>query len=823
MSGQRELSAAPLLDQLPLPDWVPLHQDLWSHIVLVTDSLVPPNLNRLLGADPGLSVAALCSLPAGTRAAVNSIRELALELRPERLLASLVAGPLEQLSLRLCTPWLQRLWTHSVACAHAARSIAYSRDNLDPDMAYLAGLLHELGLLAASVPAGQQLLELYRSLRPGDNVLAAERAALGMSHVELGRRLARRWRLPRWLQQVVAWHHHAADPLSQRLNGPLLGVVSEAHHRLADTPYCLEGPEPSEPLGPLPWQAAEPVLASAARGVRQAATLLADNTCREREWLGLALTRRCVELLAEVSVADSELDWQQRARLRFERLCEPAPWQTLLELIAQTVQEAAEPAAVLLYCRQDRHGHVGGWASFHAELARSFQWQLPAEGNGTDPLHAVLGQLPELWRTRPYQRLELWAEPGVAVELVVWLGSVAEPDRADRLEQAAALARSWLQHRQLSEQIESELDEAAAALERQQGEFERALQEAKLAALAQFAAGAGHEINNPLAVISGRAQLLLADEQDGQRRRALEIIAEQAQRIHAMIVELMRFARPPEPHRQTFNLAAAIDRALQRLRHQAQQRNIRLLWKPPAEPILVEADCEQLAAAIECIVQNSIEAIGQEGTIELTTSREGRWVALRISDTGGGMSEQVRQHAFEPFYSGRDAGRGLGMGLPKAWRLVSINNGSISLDSTDDGTVATIRLPACSEPLQQRHRRYNASKVARASKPQARAQTSCRPLCRSYACIPASARAAWCLRPPHASSKRSCRLGCVSNQLQATGREFHKIVRRALEGVQPAVINVIVWLWIAAGRTRWRMELKREAGRVKARGEKPFR
>jgi len=314
----------------------------------------------------------------------------------------------------------------------------------------------------------------------------------------------------------------------------------------------------------------------------------------------------------------------------------------------------------------------------------------------------VLGQLPELWRAKPYRRLKLHEAPGTAVELLAWLGGFAESDRAERLAQVAELARSWLARRQLSEQSDADLDDAAAALERQQREFDRAVEEAKLAALAEFAAGAGHEINNPLAVISGRAQLLLADEQDQQRRRALEIIAEQAQRIHGMIVELMRFARPPQPQKQRLDIVAPIERALRRIRDRAAERNIRLIWKPPAEPALVEADCDQLVTAIECILQNSIEAIGEEGTIELSVARAGQGVALSISDTGGGMSDEVRRHAFEPFYSGRTAGRGLGMGLPKAWRLVRINGGSIALDSDQQGTTVTIRLPAQPEPLQQR-------------------------------------------------------------------------------------------------------------------------
>ena len=77
--------------------------------------------------------------------------------------------------------------------------------------------------------------------------------------------------------------------------------------------------------------------------------------------------------------------------------------------------------------------------------------------------------------------------------------------------------------------------------------FERRLEQLKLEALADFAAGAGHEMNNPLAVIAGRAQLLLGDETDPERRAALALIWAQAQRVHEMIADAMLFARPPAP------------------------------------------------------------------------------------------------------------------------------------------------------------------------------------------------------------------------------------------------------------------------------------
>ena len=92
-----------------------------------------------------------------------------------------------------------------------------------------------------------------------------------------------------------------------------------------------------------------------------------------------------------------------------------------------------------------------------------------------------------------------------------------------------------------------------------ESDFQRTLEVEKLESLAEFAAGAGHEINNPLAVISGRAQLFLREETDPERRRELAVINSQAMRVHEMIADLMLFARPPRPRSVTCDLVAILD------------------------------------------------------------------------------------------------------------------------------------------------------------------------------------------------------------------------------------------------------------------------
>jgi signal transduction histidine kinase len=225
-------------------------------------------------------------------------------------------------------------------------------------------------------------------------------------------------------------------------------------------------------------------------------------------------------------------------------------------------------------------------------------------------------------------------------------------------------------------------------------QFERAVEAAKLEAMAEFAAGAGHEINNPLTVISGRAQLLLRDESDPERRHALALISAQAMRVHEMIADMMLFARPPRPERQEADLLELVDRIILEFQPLAAQQDITIVRMSGNEPFQLFADPIQMAVATRAIVQNAIDAIGRSGRIEINLVQNDHEARIQVSDTGPGLSPDERRHAFDPFYSARPAGRGLGFGLSKAWRIVTNHGGRIDVESPPcGGAVFLICLP----------------------------------------------------------------------------------------------------------------------------------
>ena len=240
-------------------------------------------------------------------------------------------------------------------------------------------------------------------------------------------------------------------------------------------------------------------------------------------------------------------------------------------------------------------------------------------------------------------------------------------------------------------------------------EFEAAVEAAKLQALYNFAYGLSHEINNPLANIATRAQTILADEPDPERRRKLATIVQQAFRAHEMIADLMLFARPPAMRPEVVDLAKLADTVVAELAEQAREQGTILVRTGDAGPLVANVDPTQIAVALKALVQNALEAVKAGGSVEVVAERGQRSEVrgqdtphsalctprLSVTDTGPGIPPEVRPHIFDPYFCGREAGRGLGLGLSKAWRIAELHGGRIEVESeAGRGAIFTILLPS---------------------------------------------------------------------------------------------------------------------------------
>ncbi|HEX7379882.1 MAG TPA: HAMP domain-containing sensor histidine kinase [Pirellulales bacterium] len=230
--------------------------------------------------------------------------------------------------------------------------------------------------------------------------------------------------------------------------------------------------------------------------------------------------------------------------------------------------------------------------------------------------------------------------------------------------------------------------------------FDERFTAAKLAALAEFAAGAGHEINNPIAVICGRAQLLLEAETSPQRRHELAVINTQAMRVFEMISDMMLFARPPEPKLAACDVAVVARQVVLELQSKAADRQVALRFEGGGGSFVANADATQIAVVVRALCENAMAAAPRGGYVVVGVERgrvdgESGEVLLSVSDNGPGIAPAVREHLFDPFFSGRQAGRGLGMGLAKVGRIVTGHGGGIEVRTgAADGSTLTVSLPA---------------------------------------------------------------------------------------------------------------------------------
>jgi signal transduction histidine kinase len=214
--------------------------------------------------------------------------------------------------------------------------------------------------------------------------------------------------------------------------------------------------------------------------------------------------------------------------------------------------------------------------------------------------------------------------------------------------------------------------------------------------LEELAAGAAHELNNPLSVISGRAQLLLNDEQDSQRKQILEKISDSASQLSQIVGGLMSYAQPQQPRKSATSVKQIVDEAGQFAEQKADMEGVDLQVDIKGNPPAVNVDSGQIVSAVANVIVNAVESYGsQKGPVQITVQNDESSVNIEIRDFGCGMDAETLERACYPFFSAKPAGRQRGMGLAYTKRFVELNGGSLSIESEpDQGTTVNIQLPS---------------------------------------------------------------------------------------------------------------------------------
>ncbi len=265
--------------------------------------------------------------------------------------------------------------------------------------------------------------------------------------------------------------------------------------------------------------------------------------------------------------------------------------------------------------------------------------------------------------------------------------------------------------RELAETLERRVAERTAELVEQIAERERAetalVQAQKLEAVGQLTSGIAHDFNNLLTVILGGIERLRATLAADQRElRRLDMMAQAAQRGAQLTAQLLAFARRQHLAPQVLDLNQTIA-GMKRLLGStiAKTVQIRMTLQPELWPALV--DPAQIELVILNLALNARDAMPKGGTLTIETANAdagppqhpeepppGEYVVVAVTDTGTGMTPEVRDRAFEPFFTTKEAGRGSGLGLSQVFGLAKQSGGGVRLvTSPGQGTSVRVYLP----------------------------------------------------------------------------------------------------------------------------------
>lgn len=213
------------------------------------------------------------------------------------------------------------------------------------------------------------------------------------------------------------------------------------------------------------------------------------------------------------------------------------------------------------------------------------------------------------------------------------------------------------------------------------------------AVVGRMAAGVAHELRNPLSSVKGLALLLKSKlEGDVSAQQTADLMVEQVERLNRSISELLDYARPGFIQKTIVNIDELLRNGVMLIQADADIQNISIKEEYACGPQTLEGDRDKLTQVILNLCLNGIQAMNEGGVLVISTSCSDHWVTIRIADTGCGIQPEIKDRIFEPYFTTKHEGTGLGLAMSA--RIISDHDGTISVESEDQkGTTAEVRLP----------------------------------------------------------------------------------------------------------------------------------
>lgn len=215
----------------------------------------------------------------------------------------------------------------------------------------------------------------------------------------------------------------------------------------------------------------------------------------------------------------------------------------------------------------------------------------------------------------------------------------------------------------------------------------------RLAALGQVVAEITHEIKNPLMMIGGFAQQLVRNNPNEKERDKLQIIVKEVSRLEKLIKELREFYLPKILTHETIMVKDLLKEVHDQIQHDCEGKKIHTKIKTGMEPLVIEGDRDKLKQVLLNLVQNSIEAMENGGTLSIQSQQDGDKVEITIEDDGYGISIDDQKKIFSPFFTTKSNGTGLGLSISK--NIIDDHKGSSFTMQSEQGkgTIFKIRMP----------------------------------------------------------------------------------------------------------------------------------
>ncbi|MBC8470780.1 MAG: HDOD domain-containing protein [Planctomycetes bacterium] len=625
----------------------------------------------------------------------------------------------------------KNLLLHSLAVACCAKDIAKAASpQMDSELAYFAGLLHDIGKLALEETMPKSFAGMIEEAKSTKKCLRViEQKHLGTDHTIIGKRLGQQWRLPHLIVLAIWLHHSQTVTIAEDMPEARIAAVvqladSIAHRSGIGWAGSFDSPEPIETISQ--WLAISPeqkqqISSKLPETIRQKSNILGlylpkagANYCKIVHGGAAQLARQHTELsnqnqrlqsdsihldfitdfLSGINSMSTAIDIAENFATRWQQfyqtgmvclyLAPPGGSQTLEAVV---VEELSHSRMVCLNASVET-------SVIPKTIANNF-----AILDAYDYIDWLFEQLDVEFDANRTKMMPLLSG-GKAIGVIAF--ELNYPGDAELFEEkfrtSASIGGSAL-GMALAQQKQQRFAERFAQLISKPMDIQAQTAPAdnSLNALAEMAAGAAHELNNPLAVISGRAQLLAEAESDQEKKRMLEQIYENSREASAIIENLMGFAEPPKPRAARTDVKQMLDEAIELAKQKINAANIDVQIAIAEDIESIFLDSAQAVSAIANVISNAAESYGEKAgpiTIAAEAAESGDSIKLQISDNGCGMDAETVQKAAQPFFSVKAAGRKRGMGLAYAVRFIQLNKGSLSITSKPgSGTTVTICLP----------------------------------------------------------------------------------------------------------------------------------